>query len=474
AVIEFLSKSERAISANYYIYGVGDDLIAAQRGVRCQAIAVKRIGSIETVALLERPHLIDGTITGVTGVTATVRDVLSKARPLFVPDASAAKNKGPMLVEGWATAAAYEIVSGLADDDTIDVDLLISAGRLPEELRSWLTRILVNLEAAGLTGFENGLWTLAGDAALPDSAVLVKAIATEYPSMAADLLLAGAMTGFAQRVMADRAIASLPESILTNAVMDFYDGTASAVPEAGNILARLITDVGGICPKDRALRVLQLGFGPLVDSFAALRRDNDIHLTVFEPDQRRYERAEFSLSNGGEFTLLGSAETDKLGTYDLIVSASGLHRLPSDLSLGELKRLLAPRALLIAIEPRQTLSKDIVFGLDPNWFGSGLIDNPVGPLRSAEQWRLDIERAGFAESDVRFIKCGADFASLVVAQADAAPAPATDADRSADAKRLLVVASSAQSAIAAKLASSTRLTGLIPAVVSELSDFPAS
>ena len=54
-----------------------------------------------------------------------------------------------MLVEGWATAAAYEIASGLADDVTIDVDMLIAGGRLPEEMRSWFVRILVNLEGAG-------------------------------------------------------------------------------------------------------------------------------------------------------------------------------------------------------------------------------------------------------------------------------------------------------------------------------------
>ena len=332
-----------------------------------------------------------------------------------------------MLVEGWATAAAYEIASGLADDVTIDVDMLIASGRLPEEMRSWFVRILVNLEGAGLAKQDNGLWTLIRDSSLPDSASLVKALATEYPTLAADLLLAGAITGFAQRVMSDRMIAGVPESILTNAVLDFYDGTTRALPEASNILSRLIFDIEAFRPKDRALRVLQVGFGPLTDSFASLKQDNFIRLTVFEPDARRHERAGLSLSNGGEFTLLGAEDVDKLGSYDLIISAGGLHRLPSDLGLGELKNLLVPRGLLIAIEPRQSLFKDLVFGLDANWFAKGLFDYPVGLLRSVNQWELDLERAGFVNSEAHLIYSGADLVSLIVAEGGPAQAPAKDA-----------------------------------------------
>ena len=407
AFVEILKKSERAIIANYYVYGADDEIIAVLRGVRCQAIAIRRTGSLETMALVERPQLIDGTIADHTGVAVTARDIVRQAEPLLRPNKSASANEGPMLVEGWATAAAYEIASGLADDVIIDVDMLIASGRLPEEMRLWFVRILVNLEGAGLAKQDSGLWTLIRDSSLPDSASLVKALAAEYPTLAADLLLAGAITGFAQRVMSDRMIASVPESILTNAVLDFYDATNRVLPEASSVLARLIFDIKAFRPKGRALRVLQVGFGPLTDLFASPKQDDFIRLTVFEPDARRHERAGLSLSSGGEFTLLGAEDVDKLGAYDLIISAGGLHRLPSDLGLGELKNLLVPRGLLMAIEPRQSLFNDLVFGLDANWFAKGLFDYPVGLLRSADQWDLDLERAGFINSEAHQIYSGA-------------------------------------------------------------------
>lgn len=474
AFIEILKKSERAIIANYYIYGSDDEIIAVLQGVRCQAVAVRRAGSIDTIALVERPQLIDGTIAGNTGVAATARDVVRKAEPLLRPSESASANEGPMLVEGWATAAAYEIASGLADDVTIDVDMLIAGGRLPEEMRSWFLRILVNLEGAGLAKQDNGLWALIRDSSLPTSASLVKALATEYPTLAADLLLAGAITGFAQRVMSERTIAGVPESILTNAVLDFYDGTTRALPDASNILSRLIFDIEAFRPKDRALRVLQVGFSPLTDSFASLKQDNFIRLTVFEPDARRHERAELSLSNGSEFTLLGAADVENLGSYDLIISAGGLHRLPSDLSLGELKNLLVPRGLLIAIEPRQSLFKDLVFGLDSNWFAKGLFDYPIALLRSINQWELDLERAGFKNSEAHLIYSGADLVSLIVAECGPAQAPVQDVVQPIPLKTVLVAAPSGQSALASKIGGLTRSTGLAVSILSELSDFPSS
>ena len=52
----------------------------------------------------------------------------------------------------------------------VDVDLLIASDRLPEEMRPWLTKLLLNLEAAELAKQEEGAWVLIRDASLPSSA----------------------------------------------------------------------------------------------------------------------------------------------------------------------------------------------------------------------------------------------------------------------------------------------------------------
>ena len=105
-----------------------------------------------------------------------------------------------MLVEGWATAAAYEIASGLADGLVVDVDLLVASGHLPDEMRPWLNKLLLNLEAAELAKQEEGTWVLTRDASLPNSASVIKALASEHPERAAEVLLAGAVTSLADHI----------------------------------------------------------------------------------------------------------------------------------------------------------------------------------------------------------------------------------------------------------------------------------
>ena len=87
SVIEVLDKSERSFFANLHVFSSDDALIAVLRGVRCQAVVVKRVRPIESVAVVELPTLIDGSIVGNTGVATSARDLLAAARSLhFVPD----------------------------------------------------------------------------------------------------------------------------------------------------------------------------------------------------------------------------------------------------------------------------------------------------------------------------------------------------------------------------------------------------
>src|SRR3954466_6951292 len=111
-----------------------------------------------------------------------------------------------MLVEGWATAAAYEIASGIGDGLVGAVDLLVASGRLPEEMRPWLTRLLLNLQAAELAKQEEATWVLIRDASLPSSTSVIKAMSSERPERAAEILLAGAVTSFAEHIEANHAV----------------------------------------------------------------------------------------------------------------------------------------------------------------------------------------------------------------------------------------------------------------------------
>ena len=302
-----------------------------------------------------------------------------------------------MLIEGWATAAAYEIASALADDDTIDVEGLVGAGVLPEALRPWLNNILLNLEAAALAKRAGAAWTLIDDPSLPSSASVVRALATEQQSRAGELLLAAALSGFAGKLAKNRALIAA-ESIISKSALDFYNATDIAAREASEALYRTLIQNNGFWPTDRALRVLQVGFSPLSQMLLSSPHGGRIQLTVFEPDRRRYESADLALGKNRDVKLVDADHAGELGKFDLIVSAGGLHRLPEKFSVADLKALLAPRGLLAAIEPRPSLFKDLVFGLDPAWFALGQNERPISSLRPAAHWPAHARTGGLPQS----------------------------------------------------------------------------
>jgi len=474
AFIEFTSKTERSIVGNCYIYGPNDEIVATMRGVRSQAIPMRRASAVESVAFVELPRAIDGSILAQTGVGTTAKEIMAGAGTQGILIGEQASSTEPeMLIEGWATAAAYEIASGFADGGHVDVDALIAGGRIPESMRNWLVNILIRLEAADLAKQEKSGWTLVSDWSLPSSTWVVKALATEQQSRAAEALLAAAMSGFAKQVAAKVKITA-PESIIPKSALDFYNSTSVALRETSDTLHRLISDNKRLWPKNRALRVLQVGFGHLAQSLLASQ--HDILLTIFEPDRRRYESAELAMSRHREVRLVDAEHSQELGQYDLIVGVSGLHRLPATLGIGELRGHLAPGGLLIAIEPRSSLFKDIVFGLDPNWFMTGPSDVPVSPLRPLKFWSTQLGRAGFEHAESSVVRCGSDLAYLVTAEAPRGAAEGAGVVAppvaAAKATTTLIVASAKSSALAEKLQDALAKAKQQTSTIVGLADYP--
>src|SRR6201999_4326314 len=271
------------------------------RGVRTQAIVTRRTRAIDSIAFVEHPCLIDGEILGETGVSAASKDVIASADALgMIGEERASSNEADMLLEGWATAAAYEIASAFAEANIIDIDTLAACGRLPEKLRNWLVNLLAALEAADLARREGSVWTLVTDLVLPSSMSVVKVLATEQQARVAETLLAAAISGFVKKIgqASDNAFGS----IVPNAALDFYHDSNIELRETSDALHRLLQNNERLWPTNRSVRILQLGYGRLATSFLSAQRS--ILLTIFEPDKRHYESAELALANAAEVTLI--------------------------------------------------------------------------------------------------------------------------------------------------------------------------
>jgi phthiocerol/phenolphthiocerol synthesis type-I polyketide synthase C len=469
AIIEVLNKDERAILANYYFFGPDQELLAVLRGVRWQAVQVRRASVLEANAFFERLQLIDGRIIGASGPAGGADAVIRHARGHGLLPESPSASEVDLMVEGCATAAAYEIASGLADAGWIDIDALIGRGRLPLGLRPWLGRVLVSLEAAGIVKEQNGQWHVISDSLMPDAASVVQDLAATHPERAAELFIAGAIAEMAKQVAATGAVTASPESILSAALLDFYDAASVSLRESSDIIERLLENET-LWPKDRALRVIQIGFGPLTESLLSLYRTRNILLTVLEPDRRRFDRAQRALAQHGHVVLVGADEVADLGTFDLALAVESLHQLPASMGLAGARQLLAPSGVLLAVEPLPSVFRDLAFGLDPNWLAAEHSDRPAGRLKRTDGWLPALKRAGFVNVQTHVLARGSGLASLIVASAEPS-ASASAWARPPQFTLILTSQSPAASNLATMVDAMLRDRGVLSAVACTL-DFP--
>ena len=287
SMIEVVSANDRAIVANYYICGRDNEVIAILRRVRCQVVPVRRLAQLEATTYVEFPRLVSGASLGETGIDIGPDQIVTdaNARGLLSADRPDAED-ADLLLEGFATAAAYEIASALAEHEVLDVDALVEGGRLPRELQPWMANLLDKLAAAGLVTPSGDRWGVVRDPLLPDAATVLKGLGREHPDRAGELLVAGAISGIVAQARSDRAICLTADPVMAAAVLDFYDAASVPLEESSALVARLLENEG-LWPETRALRVLQVGFGPLTSSLIEIKRCHHVELTVAEPDRRR-------------------------------------------------------------------------------------------------------------------------------------------------------------------------------------------
>jgi acyl transferase domain-containing protein/NADPH:quinone reductase-like Zn-dependent oxidoreductase/acyl carrier protein len=274
---------------------------------------------------------------------------------------------------------------------------LRDAAAPPSPYRAALWRILA---AAGAAEPHAEGWRINEDQPLPPPEVIWRAVLAEQPGLALDLAwLARA---------GEHMLPTLRGEAITVAGPPASGGAMRALAEP--LLAGL-RELAHSWPKDRPLRVLELGAG------GALTRGA---LAVLGASGRRVHYRAIGEAQAGatgnvpELITLGWEAWDKLKLAPAPAEQADviLGLAPAALTrrgLGLLDGLAvqaAPRAALLLAEPAPGAVWSFVLGQDPSWWQ----DDPQGALPDAPAWRTALGMAGWQ---------GADIASL-----DSAPWPA--------------------------------------------------
>ena len=413
AVIKTRRCNERSILADFSVLDAEGEVIATIREGRFQALRAKHGGELAAFAITQRPEL-------ATEPTAIPMERRPSVAGLVQPKARAARaaaeaplSPGHLLLEGWATSLAYRLAAGLQKGGRVTLDK-----RVPDDLRPWVTNALYALESSELASRDGDRWTLREDVSLPAPEEILRWVAADHPELSAELVLVADVGALVSRLLAGD-LAERP-ALPQNALDAFALRSATARASA-EVVARIVEATRGRLPKDRALRILQVGFGPLSAQIAAFAESVEARLSLFEADRRLAERSRLALPRG--IAVIEDPAELGTGAFDLILCSGALH-LSERALIGRLGEALATGGVLLAVEPGASLFRDLVFGLKPDWFEESADGQPIGRLDDIAGWQRSLSANGLVSVTVERAASGNGDDLLLVGEAPARPRPA--------------------------------------------------
>ncbi len=412
ARIDVLRRDERIIIANFLLTDDAGEIVVFMREARFQAIRTSRsadsirqmvyqssiLASEPTAARNDKP----------VSLAAFRRGISAVAAPEMADDF--------VLLEGWATAVALRTARDLATANFIDVEALVATGRLPAKARPWLEDMLVSLDRSGLCHKDRLGRHIDPKVELPDPDSILRTIAAEHQNLSAEMLLAAsAMTAVQAIVAGDGANVRKPLSVKA---IDGLELGSSQVHQAAVTLNQLMRASAHVWPKDRALRILQVGFGPLTNLTIALADEKQARLTIFDPDRRRLERARMTFADRGDIVFIDKAEDLPVASFDFVVAANTLYRHRRVTGFwAALRRAMARGAIFAAVEPSPSFFRDLILGLDAR-----LADGETsfdGQSVTEADWLEAMQAVGLVDPEVASVGTAGGSALLLTAHVDA-------------------------------------------------------
>jgi phthiocerol/phenolphthiocerol synthesis type-I polyketide synthase C len=309
-----------------------------------------------------------------------------------------------LLLDALIASVALQSVVTIVDPDVpFTIEEMIETGAIAPHsavLFEYLLRLLTRFGAATEVG---RVWQLAEANDLPDIAEVWRLLLAEAPKLVAELALVAALSEEMPRLLADgpRQADASPVPMVEH-LLHGSPVSAAGIDLVCGVLGKIATQ----WPKGRRLRVLEVGADGgatrrLLERLAQSGVALDYRAT--NPDQEQAARLGFIVSavagaSAGCWSPRDPADDPGDSRFDVIVSVHACARLQLDTTaLSQLRDLLVPGGLFIAVEPAPNPLWDLVFGRYAEWWQGGGDSVAVSPLRSSEEWRSELAINGFCE-----------------------------------------------------------------------------
>lgn len=395
----------RSVSADVALYDGDGDPVAELAECWFRRVELARGASIDEralrVDLVPAPLAEAATASAMERVGALILHLADAREP------DLAQREQALLLDALIGSIALRSMAHIVDAGrSFRIEELVETGLLApasEEIAEWALRLAERFGAASEAGSE---WRIAATTDLPGAEEVWRLLLADAPDLVAELALTAAAVNSLPSILAS---GPRPPDALLAAMTEHLINSSPASAAGIGLLCDTLEEIASNWPRGRPLRILELGaigggatrrvLERLAQSGAALS------YVATSGDAEQSARLSYLAES---FTGVrarrwlpqdGTEALDQTG-FDIILAINACARLQLDAnSFSDLRKLLAPDGIFVAIEPEPNPLWDMIFGQGPGWWRGGSRESDGSPLRSAEEWCTELAAAGFRSTD---------------------------------------------------------------------------
>jgi len=391
----------RSVSADIALFDSAGELVAELADCWFRRVELGRRGSADERTL--RVDLVPAPLGELGAPLSADRysAILSRLGPL--PQPNRARQEQALLLDALIASVALRTIRGIVTHERpFTMEELAEAGRVAQASRGLAECLLRLLEGFGAVSKAGLEWRFEPATDLPEVEEVWRLLLADAPDLVAELALIASALEALPRVLSD-GLSQLdgPLPPMVEHLLQASPASAAGV----DLLCDALHEIASEWPRDRPLRILELGAVGGVATRRVLERLAPVNVsltylaTSVEPDQAArlsFLAESFAGVSARHWSPQDGVESLDGAVFDIVLAINACARLRLDTaSFTTLRDLLAPGGVFIAAEPEPNALWDLVFGQDLGWWRSGV----ASPLRSSEEWRVDLTVAGFQSTD---------------------------------------------------------------------------
>ena len=391
----------RSVSADIVLCDDAGDIVAELADSWFRRVELTRRRPVDERAL--RVDLVPAPLFELDARHTLVDFGTSLLRLASPPEPDRVRQEQALLLDALLGSVALESLGKLIEPAcSFTVGDLVESGQLAPDAVGIAECLLGLLKRFGAASESELGWRLEPSNDLPEVSEVWRLLLAEAPDLVAELALIAAAVEDLPKIIADGT--RQPETQLSAMVEQLLQASPASAPGI-ELLCDALDELAAAWPQGRPMRILELG----ASSGGATRRvlnrlaQSGVALSYTAASTDSEQAARLS-SLARSFVGVSACRwspgdgNDSLNEtiFDIILAVNGCARLQLDAaSFADLRDLLVPGGLFLAVEVEPNALWDVVFGQSASWWQRASLARYSSPLRSAVDWRTELAAAGF-------------------------------------------------------------------------------